>query len=303
LLGVFCTFATMVKSMTGYGKAEGVVGNKKVCFELKSLNSKGLDLVVKLPSLYRSKEMSIRTMLASGVTRGKCDAYVSYELLDGASNYQINKDLLKTYKKELTSFMGSNDLQDATAGEVLEVLMRMPDVMTSSKEELTDADWDSMQKIIQEALSNFNNFRSTEGVILEEDFNARIDRIKSLLEEVAQYEGERIETVKTRIKKNLSELMDDASIDQNRFEQELIYYIEKYDVSEEKVRLKTHLTHFTDTLKSDQAQGKKLGFIAQEMGREINTLGSKANHAEMQKLVVAMKDELEKIKEQVLNTL
>ncbi len=290
----------MLKSMTGFGRAESTVGNKKVSVEVKSLNSKGLDLNLRLPSYYRAKEMELRSFLSGEVTRGKCDVYFSYEVLGGEQNHSINGDLLKKYLEEIRSFEQDNELEP---GDYMSTLLRMPDALVSTKEELSDEEWGATFGLVKEAVDAFQQFRLEEGKSLYQDLNDRVESIRSLLNEVPQFEGERIETIKERINKNLSDLIEQKGIDQNRFEQEIIYYLEKFDVSEEKVRLAAHLDHFIKTMNEGPENGKKLGFIGQEIGREINTLGSKANHAEMQKIVVKMKDELERIKEQVLNVL
>lgn len=289
--------------MTGYGRSESVIGNKKISLEIKSLNSKGLDMNVKIPSLYRSKEMKIRTFLASQLTRGKCDVYLNYEVLSGEQNHQLNKPLLGKYLEDIKSFAAEMNLPESNESEYLSVLMKMPEALVSTKEELKEEDWEATFQMVKDANQAFQDFRLEEGKSLYSDLSGRIESIGALLKQIEPFESERTETVKARIEKNLQEISDPSKVDQNRFEQELIYYIEKYDVSEEKVRLSAHLEHFIKTMNEESDQGKKLGFISQEIGREINTLGSKANHAEMQKIVVVMKDELEKIKEQVLNTL
>lgn len=290
----------MLKSMTGFGRSESIIGNKKVAIEVKSLNSKGLDLNLRLPSYYRSKEMELRTYISNEVNRGKCDVYVSYEVLGGEQNHRLNTDLLQKYLTEIKQFEGANGIQ---SGDYMSSLLRMPDALISNKEDLSDNEWSETINVLKDATSAFHNFRVEEGKSLQNDLQERIDSIRNLLGEIAQYEDERITIVRERINKNLSDLLEQKNIDQNRFEQEIIYYLEKYDVSEEKVRLSAHLEHFEKTMNEGSENGKKLGFIGQEIGREINTLGSKANHAEMQKIVVLMKDELERIKEQVLNVL
>lgn len=286
--------------MTGFGRSEATIGNKKVSVEVKSLNSKGLDLNLRLPSYYRTKEMELRSLLSTEVSRGKCDVYISYEVLGGEQNHTINKDLLGKYLNELRDFEKQNNL---SSPDHLSILMRMPDALISNKEDLSDEEWRFTEQIVREAIANFHSFRAEEGNSLYQDLLDRIQSISKLQKEVEQYENERIITVRDRINKNLNDMIEQKSIDMNRFEQEIIYYLEKYDVSEEKVRLDAHLNHFIKTMQEEGENGKKLGFISQEIGREINTLGSKANHAEMQKIVVLMKDELERIKEQVLNVL
>ncbi|MDG2227131.1 MAG: YicC family protein [Flavobacteriales bacterium] len=288
----------MIKSMTGYGKAEGVVENKKISVEVRSLNGKFLDCSLRVPGLYRQKEMLVRSKAAKEVVRGKVDISISYESLEGEQNFFINRKLLKNYYQGLSEVSKELNISEEN---VLGTLMKMPEVMRSEKQKLSEGEWFGIEKLIDEALVSFNSFRLAEGGVLQKEVEARINEITSLLVQVEPFESERIETVKTRIRKNIDEIVSKDGFDQNRFEQELIFYMERYDITEEKVRLKAHCEHFIKTMKDEQAQGKKLGFISQEIGREINTLGSKANHAEMQKIVVQMKDELEKIKEQALN--
>lgn len=286
--------------MTGFGRAESTIGNKKISIEVKSLNSKGLDLNLRLPSYYRSKEMVLRSHLSNEVTRGKCDVYFSYEILGGEQNHSLNADLLAKYLSEIKNFENAHQL---APGDYMSTLLRMPDAMVNTKEELSDEEWNATFDLVKKAIESFHQFRIEEGKSLYQDLNERIEAIRTLLGEVPQYEDERIITIRERINKNLNDLIENKNIDQNRYEQEIIYYLEKFDVSEEKVRLAAHLDHFVKTMNEGPENGKKLGFIGQEIGREINTLGSKANHAEMQKIVVRMKDELERIKEQVLNVL
>jgi uncharacterized protein (TIGR00255 family) len=290
----------MIKSMTGYGKAEGVVESKKISVEVRSLNGKFLDCSLRVPGLYRQKEMLVRSKAAKEVVRGKVDISISYESLEGEQNFFINTELLKSYYQGLSEV--SKDL-NITEENVLGTLMKMPEVMRSEKQKLSEGEWSGIEKLIDEALVSFNSFRLAEGDVLKKEVEGRVNEIASLLVQVEPFETERIETIKTRIKKNIDEIVSKDGFDQNRFEQELIFYMERYDITEEKVRLKAHCEHFINTMNVEEAQGKKLGFISQEIGREINTLGSKANHAEMQKIVVQMKDELEKIKEQALNIL
>jgi uncharacterized protein (TIGR00255 family) len=290
----------MIKSMTGYGRAEATFENQKITVELRSLNSKGIDLSVRIPSVLREKEMEIRNRLSGEVIRGKCDFSVYIEKIGGATSTVIDKEAVKNYYAELRLLEKELGI---TTQDVLPILLKMPDVMQTSREELTDHLWVKIDSLMNECVIAFNDFRSQEGTSLEADLVARITSISELLLKIEPYEGERIATVKSRLNKNIEELVDKNNFDANRFEQELIYYIEKYDVSEEKVRLANHLNYFLTTLNDEVEQGKKLGFIGQEIGREINTLGSKANHSEIQKIVVLMKDELERIKEQVLNVL
>ena len=284
--------------MTGYGKAEGVVENKKISVEVRSLNGKFLDCSLRVPGLYRQKEMLVRSKAAKEVVRGKVDISISYESLEGEQNFFINRGLLKNYYQGLSEVSKELNISEEN---VLGTLMKMPEVMRSEKQKLSEGEWSGIEKLIDEALVSFNSFRLAEGDVLQKEVEARINEITALLVQVEPFESERIETIKTRIRKNIDEIVSKDGFDQNRFEQELIFYMERYDITEEKVRLKAHCEHFIKTMSDEQAQGKKLGFISQEIGREINTLGSKANHAEMQKIVVQMKDELEKIKEQSLN--
>ena len=286
--------------MTGYGKAEGVVESKKISVEVRSLNGKFLDCSLRVPGLYRQKEMLVRSKAAKEVVRGKVDVSISYESLEGEQNFFINTELLKNYYQGLSEVSKELNISEEN---VLGTLMKMPEVMRSEKQKLSEGEWSGIEKLIDEALVSFNSFRLAEGDVLKKEVEARVDEIASLLVQVEPFETERIETIKTRIKKNIDEIVSKEGFDQNRFEQELIFYMERYDITEEKVRLKAHCEHFIKTMNDEEAQGKKLGFISQEIGREINTLGSKANHAEMQKIVVQMKDELEKIKEQALNIL
>jgi len=291
----------MVKSMTGYGRASSIIGSKKVTIEIKSLNSKGLDLNVRIPSLYRPKEMAIRTTMANELVRGKCEISLSYEILEGQQSQVLNTALLESYLKDLKAFSTASNLSADT--DYLSILMKMPEALKTNKEEILEEEWEQTFKLLADATAKYQEFRIEEGNSLFNDLEGRIKSIENLLTAVPQYENERIDIVKARIQKNLQDIIDVKKIDQNRFEQELIYYLEKYDISEEKVRLKAHLEHFIKTMNEGEVLGKKLGFISQEIGREINTLGSKANHVEMQKIVVDMKEELERIKEQVLNVL
>lgn len=283
--------------MTGYAKVQCTVGSKKVNIEIKTLNSKQLDLIVKMPSSYRSRELDVRAMLAT-LERGKVELNVSEEGI--ASEVAINSDLLAarySLVRNVASSVG------ADSGNLLASLATMPDIWTTSgNEELDEAQWQAFANGLQRAIEETDRFRSHEGAVLEKDFHLHVDLIEQMLGQIPTYESERIETAKERIRI----MMADAAIkdvDQNRFEQELIYYLEKLDITEEKVRLKKHIDYFRQTMANEPTCGKKLGFVAQEMGREINTTGSKANHVEIQRLVVVMKDELEKIKEQLGNVL
>ena len=284
-------------SMTGYGKATGTFEGKKITVELRSLNSKSLDLNMRLASPYKELEPQFRNLLAQQLDRGKVDLNIQIDSTGETKAVTLNRDLAKAYFRDLQEV---NGLIGKSSEDYLSLLLRMPDIYMNERSELTEEEKNWILDLTAQACSDVNDFRRQEGKSLENEFSERIQEIKSYLSEVAQYEHERIEIVKERIRKGIEELL--VQPDQNRLEQEMIFYIEKMDISEEKMRLNNHLAYFLETL-CEAHSGKKLGFIAQEIGREINTLGSKSNHAEMQKLVVGMKDALEKIKEQVLNTL
>lgn len=286
--------------MTGFGKAQGIVAGKKISVEIKSVNSKGLDLNTKMPSIYREKEMLIRKELGTAFVRGKIECSIYYDVIDDSNSAQLNTSLMENYLSDLKAFEKEQGLPST---DYMQVLLRMPEVFKTERTELDEDEWQGLSSLINEASDRFQEFRAAEGASIERDFMNNVNEIERLLSEVPKYEQERIDTVKTRIKSSIDELIDQADVDQNRFEQELIYYIEKLDINEEKVRLANHCKYFKETMAKKDSNGKKLGFISQEMGREINTLGSKANHAELQKLVVDMKDNLEKIKEQILNVL
>jgi uncharacterized protein (TIGR00255 family) len=290
----------MIRSMTGYGKAEGVIGNRKYSVEVRSLNSKQFDLNMRMPSVFREKEMGLRKLLRESVIRGKCDFFLSYEQDPSEAKHEINTKLVQTYITQLEALAEGSGLKGEN---LLGMAIRMPDALQSPQEQLDDDVWSGLEKLIINALDAFNTFRETEGAATLEDFNNRIKIIRNESINLDPLLDERLARIKSRIKTNLSEAIDRSKIDENRFEQEVIFYIEKTDVSEERTRLTAHCNHFDEILADGIGQGKKLGFIAQEIGREINTLGSKANDADIQRLVVQMKDELEKIKEQVLNVL
>lgn len=291
----------MILSMTGYGKSEAVFEGKKIHVEIKSLNSKSLDLSTRIAPLYREKEIEIRKMVAAALERGKVDmnVWVEKTLQSSAS---INEEAVQNYVQQIRQISqncGISEPQD----NWWEVMVRLPETLLSSQvETLDEAEWAVVKKAIEEALDNLQDFRRQEGAALEQKFTQKLDNIECLLKQIETYETTRVAKIKERIISGLSELKA-VAYDQNRLEQELIYYIEKLDISEEKQRLANHLKYFRETMADGHAQGKKLGFIAQEMGREINTTGSKSNQAEMQNIVVKMKDELEQIKEQVLNAL
>jgi len=282
--------------MTGFGKASLQLPTKKITVELKSLNSKGLDLNTRMPSVYREMELGLRNQISQRLERGKIDFSLYIEVTGEETSSKINVPIVKGYINQMKAV-----IPNADETELMKMAVRMPDALKTERDEIDENEWKEIQKVIDEALENIANFRKDEGVSLEKEFQARIGNILSLMNEAVSFDKERIETVKTRLRTALEELQ--VNVDENRFEQELIFYLEKYDITEEKVRLENHLNYFIETLAGTEANGRKLGFITQEMGREINTMGSKSNHSEMQKLVVMMKDELEKIKEQVLNVL
>ncbi len=287
--------------MTGFGKATGEINNKKITVEIKSLNSKQADISVRMPSFYKEKELPLRSLISKNLQRGKIEFNLYAELLGGSSTLHLNKELFKQYYNQFNE--AANEVNPNHNSDLVGIISKMPDLMKSERTELDENEWTSVFKVIENAFIEINDFRKTEGDSLKEELTIRVNNISSLLSDVEQYEEERITTVRNKILNNLKEVIDESSINQDRFEQELIYYIEKYDVTEEKTRLFQHCKYFTETMNSEISEGKKLGFICQEMGREINTLGSKANHLELQKIVVQMKDELEKIKEQILNIL
>jgi uncharacterized protein (TIGR00255 family) len=282
--------------MTGFGKASLQLPSKKITVEIKSLNSKGLDLNTRMSSIYREMELGLRNQISQLLERGKIDFSLYIEVTGEETSSKINVPIVKGYMNQLKAVNAAAD--DI---ELLKMAIRMPDALKTEREEIDEKEWQEIQKVINQALENIVQFRKDEGASLEKEFQLRIAKIRTLMKEAVAYDAERVATVKTRLRTALEELK--ASVDENRFEQELIFYLEKYDITEEKVRLENHLNYFIETLSGNEANGRKLGFITQEMGREINTMGSKSNHAEMQKLVVMMKDELEKIKEQVLNVL
>jgi uncharacterized protein (TIGR00255 family) len=291
----------MIRSMTGYGKAVTEWANKKISIEIRSLNSKQFDLNLRLPGLYKEKELDIRSLLMKEAERGRIDVSIFVEAGAEERNVRINQELAKNYFEDLSNISRQLDIKCEI--DYLSLIMRMPDIMKAEKPELDESEWDVVEQGLNQALLDFNKFRLDEGLSLGTELRERIHQIQHLLEKVVAMDSERITNIKERIKKNLDEVVDSNKFDNNRFEQELIYYIEKLDITEEKLRLKTHCKYFLDTMHSTGAEGRKLGFIAQEIGREINTIGSKANNAEIQKHVVEMKDELEKIKEQLLNVL
>ena len=286
----------MIHSMTGFGKASLQLPTKKITVEIKSLNSKGLDLNTRMPSVFREMELGLRNQISQRLERGKVDFSLYVEVTGEETTSKINVPIVKGYINQMKAV-----IPNADETELMKMAVRMPDALKTERDEIDENEWKQIQTVIDEALENITNFRKDEGASLEKEFQLRIANIEKLMNEAVSYDAERIETVKTRLRTALDELK--VNVDENRFEQELIFYLEKYDITEEKVRLGNHLNYFLETLNGTEANGRKLGFITQEMGREINTMGSKSNHTEMQKLVVMMKDELEKIKEQVLNVL
>ncbi len=295
----------MIISMTGYGKAFAEITGKKLTIEIKSLNSKQLDLSMKLPGIFREKESVVRNFIAQKFERGKIDIFISTEFNGDSPNYSINKVLAKKYLQEIREL--ASEVGGLPDEQIIPLLIKMPDVLQTSTEGINEGDWNILMESIESAGSQLLDFRTNEGRILEKDILSRINLIQNLLDSIEPYETARITSVRERLSREFENLArtDGKSVipDQNRFEQELIFYFERLDITEEKVRLKKHCDYFLETMNQPVSQGKKLGFITQEIGREINTIGSKANHAEIQKIVVQMKDELEKVKEQLLNIL
>ncbi|WP_298542438.1 YicC/YloC family endoribonuclease [uncultured Aquimarina sp.] len=288
----------MIKSMTGFGKSILQLPTKKITIEVKSLNSKNLDLNARIPSQYREKELEMRKTIAKTLERGKVDFGLYVEVTGEENSTKINEPIVKDYIKQLGSISAYAKQEEL---ELIKMAVRMPDALKTERAEVDKKEFEAIKGGLSDALEAIENYRLDEGKALEKDFIARIKNIGDLLEKVIEIDPERIEVVRERLHKAVSELKE--QVDENRFEQELVYYLEKFDITEEKVRLANHLEYFTTTLNSKDSNGKKLGFITQEIGREINTIGSKSNYAPMQQLVVQMKDELEKIKEQLLNIL
>lgn len=286
----------MILSMTGFGKASLQLSTKKITVEVKSLNSKGLDLNTRMPSVYRENELALRNLLALKLERGKVDFSLYVEVTGEDTSSKINAPIVKAYMAQLKTI-----LPNADDTELMKMAIRMPDTMKTEREEIDENEWKQIQTVIDEAIENMLSFRKSEGTSLEKEFTLRVENIRNYMNQALVLDPERVNNIKERLQTAIDELK--VNVDTNRFEQELIYYLEKLDITEEKVRLTNHLDYFLQTLNGSEANGRKLGFITQEMGREINTMGSKSNHAGMQKLVVMMKDELEKIKEQVLNVL
>lgn len=286
----------MIHSMTGFGKAVSQMSNKKIIVEIKSLNSKSLDLNVRLPQVYREKELELRKLLASELHRGKVDYSLYIENVTEQTNTTVNAPIVKDYIAQM-----KNILPDADETELMKMAVRMPDALKTEKAEIDENEWEEIVKTTSDALLRINEFRASEGEHTLKSFEANIDIIRTKLNEISAIKEERIQAIKERLLNGLEDLKQ--TVDEARYAQEIVFYIEKLDINEEEVRLNKHLDYFTETLNEPQSNGRKLAFIAQEMGREINTIGSKSNYAAMQQLVVQMKEELEKIKEQVLNIL
>ena len=285
----------MIQSMTGFGKHVAQLPAKKITVELKSLNSKNLDINARMPASYREKELELRKTIAGTLIRGKVDFNLYIEMTGSEASTEVNEGVVRQYMDQLRGIAKGDELR------LLEMAVRLPDALKTDKGDIDEEEYLVIREVLDKALQEIVKFRKGEGKVLEEDFLKRSEAIRSLLGEVAEIDPERLATIRVKLEKAVVDLK--AEVDANRFEQELIYYLEKYDITEEKVRLSNHLNYFEETLKSDDSNGKKLGFICQEIGREINTIGSKANYAPMQQLVVQMKDELEKVKEQMLNVL
>jgi len=291
----------MLLSMTGYGKTICELENKKVICEVKSLNSKQLDLNMRFPGIYREKELSVRNMLSERLIRGKVELSLYIENIGNNSRNVLNKTLVINYFNQIAEV--NSELGISSNSEILQSVLRFPDVLETKREEINIEEWKEINKHIIMAVESLIAFRKQEGQALENDILKRVNNISELLLQISEFEDERLTKVKNRIRNGLNELAKPEDIDKNRFEQELIYYIEKFDITEEKVRLANHCNYFIETVQEDSAIGKKLGFVSQEIGREVNTIGSKANNTDIQRIVIKMKDELEKIKEQLLNVL
>lgn len=291
----------MIQSMTGYGKATGEYNGKKIVVEIKSLNSKQADLSTRLSGLYREKEIEIRNEVSQVLERGKIDVSMYAENAGKEGVSQINSTLFESYYEQIKALATQHSLE--MPSNWFEIILRLPDVMKTESQELDEQEWKVAKAVLNQAIEQLKTYRIHEGRSLEKVFRDRISDIRNLMKEIEPFEGERVEKIKAKLEENLQNIAEKFDYDKNRLEQELIFYIEKLDVNEEKVRLNTHLDYFLQMMDTESSPGKKLGFIAQEMGREINTLGSKSNHSQMQKIVVLMKDNLEQIKEQVLNVL
>ena len=294
--------AQMIKSMTGFGKTTVEVNNKKIIIEIKSLNSKQFDMNLRMPPLYREKEMEVRALVKEQLDRGKIDMIIYFDNAETGKNGSINRPVVIEYFHQLVEIAGQLGIEPDKNG-LLQTVMRFPDTLQVKTEELEEEEWQALCDGINQALTAINNFRLQEGQALAKDIRHRVLLIQELASQVPPFEQQRIVSIRQRLQEKINEWTDITNIDQNRLEQELVYYLEKLDITEEKVRLANHCKYFLETIEKEEAPGRKIGFIAQEMGREINTLGSKANDHDIQKLVVLMKDELEKIKEQSLNIL
>ena len=290
----------MIKSMTGFGKAECELKDRKIIIEIKSLNSKNLDIYTKIPGIYREKELEIRNTISKVLLRGKVEFVLYYEIAEDNKATTINSEVVKNYYNQLKEI--ATDLNIETSEQLLQIATRLPDTLNTEREEIDQNDWTKINETILEALNQLDNFRIQEGEFLKKDIEQRIKIINQYKEEITPFEVNRTEKIRNKLNESLNSLSD-QEIDKNRFEQELIYYLEKLDITEEKVRLTNHCNYFTEMINEPESNGKKLGFISQEIGREINTIGSKANDSDIQKFVILMKDELEKIKEQMLNIL
>lgn len=290
----------MIKSMTGYGLSIAETPEKKITVELRSLNSKQIDINTKMPWYYKEKELEIRSKISKGLGRGKADLTIFVDSLEDQNLPMLNKTAIKSYYRQLIDVAG--ELYIENRKELLSIIMRLPETLKTERQTISDEEWGLISGLLDEAIRKLNEFRTEEGKSIEKDLRERINIIESHLDEILPYEEERITRIREKINNSLKQL-ENENIDQNRFEQEVLYYLEKLDINEEKVRLKKHCDYFIKTVETENANGKKLGFISQEMGREINTLGSKANDVRIQKIVVMMKDELEKVKEQLLNVL
>ena len=291
----------MLKSMTGFGKAKCELPDKRISIEIRTLNSKQLDVLSRIPGIYKQKELDVRTMLLKKLERGKIEISLSVDQSDPAENYTINKTLAKKYYNEISSLAG--ELGIKSDEDILSVILKLPDVLKPEEQDLDETEWGQIIKSVGVAIDNCNDFRAMEGARLEVDFSERIGLILGFLGNIRQFEKERINKIKSKFRKDLSDIVGNQKVDENRLEQEIIYYLEKIDITEEKVRLKNNCEYFLQAMAENQSNGKKLNFISQEIGREINTIGSKANDSDIQKIVVQMKDELEKIKEQLFNIL
>jgi uncharacterized protein (TIGR00255 family) len=291
----------MIVSMTGYGKSACQLEEKNVTVEIRTLNSKNLDLNIKVPGIFREKENLVRNILGSALERGKVELVISVESSSATSNTIINKQLLMQFFNEMNDV--AHELKTELSENIFPALLRLPEVLQLKDDEIVDDEWSKIESTIMDAIEQVKKFRLSEGNHLQNDIEERLKSIERLLFEIEPFEKSRIHSIKDKILRSIKELNGSVKIDENRFEQELIFYLEKLDITEEKVRLKKHLDYFTETIRESDTGGKKLGFIVQEIGREINTIGSKANDADIQKIVVQMKDELEKIKEQLMNVL